>query len=719
MRPPNLQSESDAAAATSAAAFGPAPGSHAAHRWAARLAVLAAYGVVAAMGGLLLPSRLATVRGVSTVGGADSGAYALQARSLAEGRGLGVPYITNYIRVYPKDRDRHDDHWPPLLSFAQAIGFRLLGFEADVPARVTVIIGALLLPLCFCALVHAATHRAWLGALAATPLLLSDHLFQVSREAMSDQMLAAVLCLFLAALLFARRRRGWLWLCGATAALAWYGKGSQILLFGFFGAAVPYLLGWRALLRREFLGALLLALVLMFPRLRYNAIHFGRPLHSTQTAVAGFFGLTDHDSMYFLLGFYSIYWDRNVPSPGDRFRYPLLHARSLRRNTERMARAWLLGFDSESTQDWAALGSAPARLAAALHEMYRVRPWADLRQECVGGWTAPARWPRPGWMIFLLGGAAWGLAAVALAPARRLWRMARRRRGRKTPDAAERPKMPPREESPLDAAALLALFTAMQAAFLIVFWDVAPRLTYPAVLPAWALGWLPIAALCDAPAWAWRKLRQPPLPFWLGPAGGAAVCAVLFAVFAAKAPALRERQAGTIAPARENRAANAYSRLAAAIAQSQPENAVVMCRGRHALLWHAPRSYRGLGVPYAPPADLLAVARYYGVTHIAQDWPIWLLPGYGQFEQMLRRNPRYFEPIARAPFPTYRIRWDRLPESWITPLDRLRPAWNPAEELPRAEAALKRSSEKRDAAGTNPPARPRPPSPRPDRGARR
>jgi len=718
MHPPNHESESDAAAATGATASGPSPGPAGARRWAARLAALAAYVVVAAMGGLLLPSRLATVRGVSTVGGADSGAYALQARSLAEGRGLGIPYITNYIHVYPKDRDRHDDHWPPLLSFAQAIGFRLFGFEADVPARVTVIVGALLLPLCFCALAHAATRRAWLGALAATPLLLSDHLFRDSREAMSDQLLAAVLCLFLAALLFARRRRGWLLLCGATAALAWYGKGSQILLFGFFGAAVPYLLGWRALLRREFLGALLLALALMFPRLRYNAVHFGRPLHSTQNAVAGFYGLTDHDPMYFLFGFYSIYWDRNLPSPGDRFRYPTLHARSMRRNAERLARAWLLGFDSEGEQDWAALGPAPARLAAALNEMYRVRPGSALRAELTGGWTPPARWPRPAWMLFLLAGAVWGLAAIALAPARRLWRMARRWRGRKKRADAERPKPPP-EESRLDAAALLTLFVAMQAAFLIVFWDVAPRLTYPAVLPAWALGWLPVAALCGAPAWAWRKLRLRPLPFWLGPAGGAAACVALFAFFAAKAPALRERQTAAAGPAANERTASAYARLAAAVARSQPENAVVMCRGRHALLWHAPRSYRGLGVPYAPPADLLAVARYYGVTHIAQDWPLWLLPGYGQFEEMLRRNPRYFEPIARTPFPTYRIRWDRIPESWITPLDRLEPAWNPAKELPRSEEWLAKNSERGDPAG---PIRTRTPptaSPQPSRGARR
>ncbi len=692
MHPSNDESPSAAPATPTAAATGTAPGPNRAQRWPSAVAALAAYAVVTAMGLLLLPSRLATVRGTAAVGGADSGAYALQARSLAEGRGLGIPYITNYIHVYPVGEDRHDDHWPPLLSFAQAIGFRLLGFEADVPARVTVFIGAIVLPLCFCALVHAATRRAWIGAFAAVPLLLSDHLFKVSREAMSDQLLAAVLCLFLATLLFARRRRGWLLLCGATAALAWYGKGSQIMLFGFFGAAAFYLLGWRTLLRREFLGSLLLALALMFPRLRYNAVHYGRPLHSTQSNVAGFYGLTDHDAMYFLWGFYSIYWGRNLPSPGDRFRYPLLHTRSIRRNSERVVRAWLLGFDSESERDWAALGPAPARFAAALNDLYRIRPRAEVLREFVGGWTSPARWPRPAWMLFLWTGAAWGLAALIASPARRLWRAALRWRCRRKHTGTGHPKPPWPAESLLDAAAVLMAFILMQAGFLIVFWDVAPRLTYPAVLTAWALSWLPVATLLDAAARAWRRLRFRSWPFWAVPSSRVAACAALLAAFAVKAPALRARQSAGVEPLPERTTSDAYARLAVQLAAIQPENAVVMCRGRHALLWHAPRSYRGLGVPYASPPDLLAVARHYKVSFIAQDWPIWLTPGYGQVEQMLRSNPRYFEPVARKPFPTYRIRWDRLPESWITPLDRLRPAWNPSEELPRAEAWLAQRS---------------------------
>lgn len=671
------QSEVDAAGAVSA------PLRAVPSLWLSLLPGFFAYVTVVAIARLLLPARLDTVRHISNIGGADSAAYALQARSQVEGRGLTVPYVTNYMYVYPAGVKRQDDQWPPLLSFVESLAFRIQGIQTNIPAMTTVVIGTLLLPLCFCALVHATTGRAWFGLLAALTLYWSDETMRESRAAMSDQLLTAVLCLFVAALLFSRRHRAWLLLCGATLALAWYGKGSQIMLFGFLLGGTLLLHGFPTLLRWEFLGAVLLALLLLFPRLHSNARNFGNPLHSTQAPVSAYYGLTDHDPLYFLIGFYSIYWGHDLPGAKDRFKHPYLHARSMRRNTERFVRPYLLGLESKNVSDWSALGAWPLRLAEALHDSRRVRPLTMILSELHGNVLPPTRWSRPWMTRFHLLGALWGLLAMVLMPVVWLWRIIRRHR------------LPPGKDSVLLATGLLATFVLLQALFVIVLWEALPRLTYPAVIPGWALGWCLFSLLLGGVMRLGRRIVRRPAPGWMRPVLAGLFCTALGVVVALHAGKLHAHQVAALeSPPPTTPASPPFKELVDRLTTSFPEDAVIMCNHRKVVLWFAPRSYRSCGLPYAPPADMLAVARYYGVTHIIRDWPSWRVYSDHAMRMMFHSHPDAFELVVSRPFPVYRIHWDRVPEGLVTPLDKLKPCWNPAMDMHQWEQWLKRSSER-------------------------
>jgi hypothetical protein len=294
-----------------------------------------------------------------------------------------------------------------------------------------------------------------------------------------------------------------------------------------------------------------------------------------------------------------------------------------------------------------------------------------------GGIAPVSAWPHPARTVFLLAGAAWGGLALILAPLTRLWRTVRRR-------------PPPGADSVPQGTALLGAFVLLQGLFVIVLWDVSTRLSYPTVIPAWALGWCLLSAILCGCGRGLRALRIPPAPAWAEAVLTGALCLAAGVGMAVHGGALHARQLAALAtPPPTEPTYPPFKALAEQLAKSYPENAVLLCSHRKAVLWYAPDSYRSCGLPYAVPGDLLAVARFYGVTHIVQDWAYWRVPDHVALVNLLRRNPRAFEPVVRHPFPTYRIHWDRVPEDWITPLERLKPYWNPATDMRDAEARLK------------------------------
>lgn len=583
------------------------------------------------MSSWLLPVRLDRVRNNFDIGHADGVAYAWQARNLVAGKGWRIPYVTNFYHVYPPGEDRIDDQWGPLLSFALVPGFHRYGPEPNVARMTTVVIGTLLVPLALCMLVQALTLQAWPGLFAPIPVWVSTALMRDSLDLNADQLLSAVLCLFLAALLASRRHRGFLLLCGPLMALAWYGKGSQIILFPFFLGAVLLLHGPRICLRAPFLGAVLLALLCMSPRLRENVRDHGKPLHSTQSPVSAFFGLSPSTWTQWDQGFYSIHWGRELPTLRNRFDHPALHAHSIRRNRAEVFRQILAGLDAPAA-DW----PEP--------------DWTERRAETL------RRLPRSRWPM--LAGLLLGGVALLNAPLHWGVRLIRRK---------------PYAVSFADPPAVLFAFVLMQGLFIVLFWEAIPRLVFPVSIPALALPWILLPPLPKR----WR------FPTW-------AVCLLTFLACAAFALNLHPRVDAVIAEQestfrRPPPGRPVYPRvkqLGDLLAERLPPDAVLMSRRQWQTLWYAPETFRSIGIPHARPPELFAVAKFYGVTHLVLDQN---RPG---LQNALRRHRNAFELVIERPVRVYQIHWDRLPENFLTPLEDIRPLWDARIHLRELEEAL-------------------------------
>ncbi|WFB36265.1 hypothetical protein P3T73_00620 [Kiritimatiellota bacterium B12222] len=610
------------------------------------------------MGMSLLPERLARVKNDFRIGHADTAAYAWQGRQLAKGEGWHVPYVTNYLYTYDRERARYDDQWGPLLSFALAPAFYVGEDTAEMARMTTVWISTIFLPMSLCLLVQGVTLRAWPGLLGALPVWFSMALFEQSTEVYNDQLFTAVLCLFLAALVGSRKIPWLLWLCGPLIALAWYGKGSQIILFPFFAMAVLLLHGPRALIHRNFLGGLLLALLLMFPRLRESAEAHGQPLHSTQSVVSSYFGLHQHWDQ----GFYSIYWGRDLPGLENRFEHPVLHAKSMMRNSEFFLRHLLLGLDAKLA-DWTQMGEGVALSAKKMRKGEEPPEiiWAEVNGD---GVTLPLR------SKFMLCAIGLGIIGLVTVPGEWLFALCS---GSGFPMKSQRA-----------AAAILVVFVVIQAGFIIVCWHSILRLYYPALL--------------ITPVLLWTLLPLPrgrlTFPLWAPP-----LLTVLFIIavglnFREALPELKAQQVARFKrPPFEKPQYPRVQGLAEPLAQKLPADAVIMMRNPWEILWYAPAGLRGVGMPFSPPQDLLAVAQYYQVTHVVFDRE---RPGLKNF---IQAHPEVFTPVIQKPWRVYKIEWSQLDHGWLTPLSELQPLWDPrlglAEEEERWEKKWDKERAKR------------------------
>ncbi|MEX2381530.1 MAG: hypothetical protein WD490_04035 [Opitutales bacterium] len=628
---------------------------------------------VLAAGLLFLPDRLDRVRYDQDIGHADGVAYAWQARALIRGDGLSVPYISNFFHPYPTDFSRHDDHWAPLLSFVLAPVFHFFGPEAHVARMTTVVISTLFLPLCFCIMVQALTGRAWTGFPAALPLFSSTHLMQEGMRILNDQLVTSVLCLFLAALVASKRRPALILLCGPLIALAWYGKGSQILLFPFAAAAAALLHGPRFLIRKEFLGMLLLTLCLMFPRLQANARLFSRPLHSTQSYVSSYFGLSRHSGAGWDAGFYSIHWNRHPPTLRNRFDHPFLHQRSIRENSEAFLRWHLLGLDAQA-KDGKHLGPGASSLLSALRNQKSIRPLNELWKDTTKEWNLSEDHPRPWFTRIQIVSLLWGALAVLISV--EVWCVRRFRK-----DA-------PTGGGWTDPASVLLMFCLTQAVFMIVCWQAMERLSFPSLIPALALPWTLLAVSLDTAKALRRRFIRIPTPAWAGTVLTLLFSLAVFSQFHAPAAEIARQQRESFKhPPPEEPRYPGEKRLGDHMAETLPPDSILMCRNPWQTLWYAPETFRAIGLPYARTPELLAVARHYGVTHFVNDRD---RQGLRRF---IRKHPDAFECVIHKPIEVYRIHYDHLPDDFLTPLRDIKPMWDAREDLREQETKLREASQ--------------------------
>ncbi len=167
---------------------------------------------------------------IQYVGHADASGYAEMAHSLIQRRGLEVDYISWYFRAYDASILRPEDHWPPLYSFLIAPFFLSLGRTAFAAKLPSLILSSIFFPLVGYSFGKHVTRSVSVGFAVGLHLLLLPEMFRNSLPCLSDVPFAFMV--FLTVWLCIRgfdKPNLFLWM-GISAALAYYAKGSGILL---------------------------------------------------------------------------------------------------------------------------------------------------------------------------------------------------------------------------------------------------------------------------------------------------------------------------------------------------------------------------------------------------------------------------------------------------------------------------------------------------------
>mgnify|MGYP001293422332 CR=1 FL=1 len=98
-------------------------------------------------------------------------------------------------------------------------------------------------------------------------------------------------------------------------------------------------------------------------------------------------------------------------------------------------------------------------------------------------------------------------------------------------------------------------------------------------------------------------------------------------------------------------------------------NAVIMTRNPWELLFYMPGTIRGVGLPYATPEVIFAVAKYYGVTHFINDCR---RPGLDTF--LKKGHPGLSRISVEGPFPVYKFDAASFKDGELADLDSTPPA---------------------------------------------
>lgn len=659
-------------------------------RWAespdgrsSRLGVIAAFTVVLALGCVSAAARFDVLALDRTIGHSDTAAYAEMGRSLAEGRGLRVGYISSFYYAYDPVIDRRDDHWPPLMGVLIAPFFATLGvsaLHAKIPA---VLMGALGLPLATTWLGVVVSRRAWVGAAAGLLMIVNRQLFRESLTTLSDVTLAALLTAFCAALVAARARPRAYLAAGALGALAYYAKSSEVMLAGLFPCLALLIAGPRALRQRWMYVGWGLLVAGMLPWQIANLREWGSPLHSAQNHVSGFIGLDVWENRH-----YHPYWGKDLPTTRDRWtRYADRYWQLVSRQREEYARLVLLG-SATGQADWYRLGPLGVTAFALLRgddiapalertepDTPLLKPAIDRSRDPEASQRAAAAWPalwsrtlREGWtalgggwralldfsvaehrstLVPNLLGALYAIAVLIGVPLRGCWR------GRFAAELREWPRS-------WGIVAALVLLGAVHGVLLICFFAVGARFTFPALPVMAVLGATGVAAVARRVGRRTGPVLLRAWPGWAALSGhvagfAAGMTGVLLVGFAvARAPQLVAWQQADAAIARGFRASPAEA-LGAWIGRNLPGGGVVMARQPWELRFHSPANVKTVAIPSSEDVRLvLGIAHYYGVTHVVTD------PKRPQLTRYLEALGPGVTRLA-APGPLYAIDWSAIP----------------------------------------------------------
>lgn len=259
---------------------------------------------------------------IQYVGHADASGYAEMADSLIHGRGFEVDYLSFYFVKSP-NIVRPEDHWPPLYSILIAPFFLILGKTAFAAKLPSIIISSLFLPLVIYHLTRQLSKSKITSFSAGLAVLLSPSFFGWSLNCLSDILYTFIVCSFTLYTVKSLDNEKNFYLAGVFMGLAYYVKGTGILLFPCY-IAFYFIAKYRLKKHREnigfipftksifinkkFLIGLAIGFLILFPWLVRNFVHFGDPLYSTQRFAAGYGGYVDWE-----IGTYDLYWGEKPP----------------------------------------------------------------------------------------------------------------------------------------------------------------------------------------------------------------------------------------------------------------------------------------------------------------------------------------------------------------------------------------------------------------------
>lgn len=612
--------------------------------WRRRDGWIAVFALVL-IGACVSAYKLSLVQSTRHVGHADEAAYVHMARSLAQGRGLEVDYVSWFFRPYTPDITRREDHWPPFVSLCAAPFVWAIGDEPWVYRLAPILIGTILLPLAAAGLAMAYSRRGYVAFVAGLLMLANISLFNGSVTMLTDVPLAMLVAAHLAALI-GSARRPWLHvLAGLFAAMAYYAKGSQLVLLALYPVTATIVGGFGQWRRRWLWCGLAAGGLAIAPMLIGNYRAYGHPLHSTQNYVSGYMGLVGWEE-----GTYPAYWGRDLPKTSDRWnKFGARYWRLVMHNREALTRYALLGPGTRE-KDWRALGTAGIRLhlwlsartpkksQATEGECAPLEEWCDPRT-ALCGITATC------FAALVLVG---GLLALPVRGGLRLWHLWRQNTKARLSFPAE-PVWPPLWRPTL----ALLLVCAVEWCFVVYLWEAQAR---------FAFVFLPVTAVVAATAIS--RLLELPLRFvcprWLQRWQwilGLALATVAVGLFFSRRERLTQYHRANTDLARYPYVDQPFYPTLGNWIRDHLPTAVVMTRNPWELLYHCSPTNKAVNVPLADAPTVFSIARYYRATHFVADGNRPSLVPY------VRGELPGLKPVSGAPGPLFELEYDRLPQA--------------------------------------------------------
>ncbi len=657
------------------------------------MSILGILAVIVVMGGHQLAEKYAIIKPIQFIGHSDSAAYATAGKSLSEGLGLQVRYISEFFIPYSPGITRQEDHWPPFMGLCIAPCYYLLGFHVWVAKLPAIFFGSIGLPLTTALLAYALSRRGYVAIVAGLLMMIHPELYEASLTTLCDLSVGMLLAGFCGSVILAQRRPRMHLAAGVFLALAYFSKGSQLILFGMYPLMAVLCAGPRVLLRKYFWAGIAVALLLIAPYWYANWRAYGNPLHSVQNYISGFYGLEDWDQTA-----YFPFWGNDLPKTSDRWnKYGKRFWQHAADNREELARDAITGREVSSTL-WLDFG----KYGIWFRDLLLPAPKPTFLGQFLGGSRTPqpstlapkpiARWEYPATELPAAGSVLLLVVLMAASPAMlgmALWKWFLRRKSPPPAEApgdadsheARKPAEPIRPPWMLGPVLALAILVVVEASFLAYLWDIQPRFCYM-FLPFFAA--VGCAAASRFIEWPLHGLliACKNLVRWLArnSAQGTLRVNEFFAtldhlrhwhlavtILLAAIVLLRYQNVNAWVDASVAREFNGRvydepetPRMGDWIAQHIP-NAVIMCRNPWELLYYCSPTNKAIGSPNPKSGgpvgadQILAIAHYYGVTHLYADSVRAPLVAY-----LVGRNGA-FKRVAGAPGPLYEIDWSKIP----------------------------------------------------------